>query len=88
MDMLNTIMLIGRYYSVNESNDCYSLSLVVKDSSDCDMPIPITINKHLYDLFIEHCEDNALVGIKGFISIENNELIIVATKVSLLSSKK
>ena len=50
--------------------------------------IPITINKHLYDLFIEHCEDNALVGIKGFISIENNELIIVATKVSLLSSKK
>ena len=86
--MLNTVILIGRYYSVKESNDCYSLSLVVKDSSDCDITIPITINKHLYDLFIEHCEENTLVGIKGFISIEKNELIIVAAKVSLLSSKK
>ena len=88
MSMLNTIMLIGRYYSVNESNDCYSLSLIVKDSSDCDMTIPIAINKHLYDIFLEHCEDNDLVGIKGYIFINDNELIIVASKVTFLSSKK
>lgn len=86
--MLNTVMLIGRYYSVNESNDCYSLSLIVKDSSDCNMTIPIAINKHLYDLFLEHCEDNDLVSIKGYISIKDNEVIIVASKIKFLSLKK
>lgn len=86
--MFNTVMLIGRYYSVNESNDCYSLSLIVKESSDCDMTIPIAINKHLYDLFLENCNDNILVGVKGIISVIDNELIIVATKISLLSTRK
>ena len=88
MSMLNTVMLIGRYYSVSESNDCYSLSLIVKDNSDCNMTIPITINKHFYDLFLKHCEDNDLVGINGYISIKDNELIIIASKVSFLSSRK
>lgn len=88
MNMLNTVMLIGRYYSVNESNDYYSLSLIIKDSSDCDMTIPIAINKHLYDLFLKHFEDNDLVGIKGYISIKDNDLIIVASKVTFLSSRK
>ena len=86
--MLNTVMLVGKYYSVNESNDCYSISLIVKDSSDCDVTIPIAINKHLYDLFLESCNDNILVGIKGIISARDYELIIVATKISLLSTRK
>ena len=88
MNMLNTVMLVGKYYSVNESNDCYSISLIVKDSSDCDVTIPIAINKHLYDLFLESCNDNILVGIKGIISARDYELIIVATKISLLSTRK
>lgn len=88
MSMLNTVILIGRYYSVNESNDCYSVSLVVKDESNCDMTIPVSINKHIYDLFLKHCEEKDLVGIKGFISIKDNELILIASKVTFLSSRK
>ncbi|MDD6388985.1 MAG: hypothetical protein PUA68_07990 [Bacilli bacterium] len=79
--------MIGRYYSVNESNDCYSLLLIIKDSSDCDMSIPIATSKHLYDLFLKHCEDNDLVGIKNYTSINDNELIIVASKVTFLYSR-
>lgn len=86
--MLNTVMLVGKYYSVNESNDFYSLALIVKDNSDCDVTIPIAINKHLYDLFLENYNDNILVGVKGIISARDNDLIIVATKISLLSTRK
>lgn len=81
MSMLNTVMLIGKYYSTNELlDDNYIVSLIIKDDSNSD--ITISISKYLYNLFSKHCDDGDLVGVKGAISIKDNELILIATKVT------
>jgi predicted RNA-binding Zn-ribbon protein involved in translation (DUF1610 family) len=46
-------------------NNNYSVSWVIKDDSDCDITIYISINKKIYDVFKNHCTDEDLVVIKG-----------------------
>ena len=86
MNGLNTLMLIGKLQDIYESNDNFYISIIISDQY-WDMTIPININKHLYDMLKDHSEENGLIGIKGAIGIDNNQLCIIATKVTLLSKK-
>ncbi len=88
MNGLNTVTLVARYHSLVKSNNDYTLIVTIKDESDCDMTIPISINKSLYEILSDYCNENGILGIKGFISLNENQIQIVATKISTLSSNK
>ena len=85
--MLNNVMLIGRYYSISKvSEDEHILSLVISDK-DGDITIPVTVNKTIADRIDEFCNEGDLFGIKGFISVDNNQLCVIASKISFISKK-
>lgn len=86
MNGLNTLMLIGKLHDISKTNDAFYISIIVSDQ-DGDITLPITINEHLYNMFKKHSEENDLIGIKGAIGIDNNQLCIIASKVTLLSRK-
>ena len=89
MNGLNTLTLVVRYRSLVKNNDnTYTLIVTIKDDSDCDKTIPICINKSLYEILSDYCNDNDVLAIKGFISLNENQIQIVATKISMLSSGK
>ncbi len=85
--MLNNVMLIGRYYSIDKvSEDVHILSLVISND-DGDITLPITVNKTIADRIYEFCNEGDLFGIKGFICIDNNQLCVIASKLSFISKK-
>ena len=85
--MLNNVMLIGRYYSIDKvSDDVHILSLVISND-DGDTTLPITLNKTMTDKFNEFCYEGNLFGVKGFMSVDNNQLYVIASKLSFISKK-
>ena len=85
--MLNNLILIGRYYSIDKvSEDVHILSLVISNE-DGDITLPITVNKKIADRINELCNEGDLFSVKGFISVDNNQLCVIASKLSFISKK-
>ena len=85
--MLNNVILIGRYYSIDKvSKDVHILSLVISNE-DGDITLPITVNKIIADRINELCNEGDLFGVKGLIYVDNNQLCVIASKLSLISKK-
>lgn len=85
--MLNIVMLIGRYHSIGKvSEDVHILSLVIPNE-DGDITLPVTVNKTIADRINEFCNEGDLFGVKGVISVDNNQLCVIASKLSFISKK-
>lgn len=89
MNELNSINLIAKYSSLTKrDNNTYILIVSLQDKLNNNISIPILINQNLYELLLEYCIENNMLGIKGFISLCEDQIQIVGNKITLLSSKK
>lgn len=84
MTYYNSVLLVGKIYSIDIIDADIAQLVLVLSNEDGDMTIPISINKHFYNLLLKYSKSNNLVSIQGFISINNFRLDIVATKITLL----
>ena len=81
---MNNVMLLGKYISVTKINDqvsCINISV-------SDKIIPVTINNNISKTIEKYCCPNDTIGIRGTIDINENEIIIVAEKISFLQTKR
>lgn len=98
--MLNQTVLVGRLVSDPEINETENerkvcnITLAVPRSFknengayDTDF-IPVILWESIAENTCEYCHKGDLVGIKGRLQSEDNKLILVAEKVTFLSSKK
>ena len=97
--MLNQTVLVGRLVDdpiIEEIEDrkYYRITIAVPRSYknadgeyDTDF-IPITLWKGIAQNTLEYCKKGDLVGIKGRIQAEDNNIEIVAERITFLSSKK
>ena len=81
--MINNIVLIG--YFIGFENDNLLLKI---DSCENHQIVKILINKLIRKEIKKRFKVNNLIGIKGYIDIDdNNKAIIIATNISFLSNK-
>ena len=97
--MLNQIVLVGRMVEdvkiIEENEKKYGyMNLKIQRSYKNDEGIfeediiPVKLWGQVAENTYEYCKKGDAVGIKGRIENNNNELIIIADKVTFLSSRK
>lgn len=84
--MLNQIVLVGRLKYIGL--DFIELAVNKKDNPEEYDIIPVTLSENIVDNVKNYCTLEDVVGIKGNISNKDGRLIIVANKVTFLSSRK
>ena len=95
--MLNQTVLVGRLVKdpvIEEGKNYCELTIIVPRSFknaegiyEEDI-IPITLYQTIAHNAVDYCKKGDLVGIKGRIQAKENEIEIVAEKLTFLSSKK
>lgn len=88
--MLNQVALVGRITEIKENEIAIAVSRNFKNAEgvyDTDI-IDITIYEGIYSQVLEYCNKGNVIGIRGRIQVIDNNMKIVAEKVSVLSSKK
>lgn len=92
--MLNQIVLVGRLQEIKEEEKGVSITLIVPKSYKNEEGIyeedyiPVRLFGNVAKNTIEWCNKGDLVGIKGRIQAKDNDIEIVAEKLTFLSSKK
>lgn len=87
--MQNFVCLIGRLQSFKKTDDNKCCMIIKLTNIDGDFSTPVYTNFDYNNSFINQLEEDALIAIKGFISLDiDANVIIVANKLSFLSSNK
>ena len=82
--MVNSVVISGCYKGIE--ND--ELLLKVEGLENHQI-VRIYVSKGLRDEITKHIKENDLIGIKGYIELDDvHRIIVVATKITFLSSKK
>ena len=88
--MLNQFMLVGRITKIEQGEVMVAIPRSYKNYKgiyDTDF-ISVTIKGNVGENTMEYCRKGDLIGIKGRIACLDNNLELVAEKVSFLSSGK
>lgn len=88
--MSNNIMLVGRIDNVQDNCVIIKVSRNFENKDgiyESDL-IPVKIFEGLKKHFNEYAKEGNIIGIKGFVKMQDNELQIIAEKVTFLSSQK
>ena len=88
--MLNQFMLVGRITKIEQGKVVVAIPRSYKNNEgiyDTDF-ISITIKGNIDENTREYCRKGDLIGIKGSIACLDNNLELVAEKISFLSSRK
>lgn len=91
--MTNIVCLIGRLSTdINEKDSTMTLAVQSNIKNEEGVYDTYFIDILLYENMLknsmEYLKKGDLVGVKGRLKTENDELIVVADKISFLSSKK
>lgn len=85
--MLNQFILVARVRDISDIEDKTQLTVVVKQNSG-DITVPVYLIDGMAENAKAYLEEDAIVGLKGIIDTDQNGLILVAQKMTFLSSKK
>lgn len=86
--MFNNFTVVGRFHNSNEFDDKNSIIfLIVKNNINHGVILPFIVSKNMVDKMNNYMKKSDLVGIKGFISIKNNSIELIATNVAWLNQK-
>lgn len=82
--MINSVVISGCYKGI----ELDELLLKVEELENHQI-VRIYVSKELQDQITKHIKENDLMGIKGYIELDDvHRIIIIATKITFLSSKK
>lgn len=82
--MLNQVILVGRVNKIDKETGIMLIEVVRKDNKESDL-IPITLGDALAESSFEYLKEDATVGVKASINIENNILRIIGEKVTFIN---
>jgi hypothetical protein len=83
--MINSVVITGRFKRSKNNNEL----LLKIEGLENHQIVTIKTNSALSDKTKEYIMENDLVGIKGYIEInDDNNIVIIASKVTFLSGSK
>lgn len=87
--MLNQFVTVGRINEINKDSDNnVYLKFDVKNNDGSSNILEARLTGAIAENTIKYCQINDMIGIKGSLVNENDNLIIQAEKLTFLSSKK
>lgn len=81
---INTVVLVGKFECIDKIEDEFSILNINIDDVEGDVIVPIYLNNSIVSQIEENCNAGSVIGIKGKTYIKNNNVCIIATKISLL----
>lgn len=91
--MLNQVVLVGRIEKIEKGENDTKMSIKVQrgyknlnGEYDTDI-IPTILKGMIANNTLEYCKINDVVGIKGKLENRGNQLMVLATELTFLSSK-
>lgn len=90
MGNFNQLILLGRFQKFVSSTNKEAIFLIdFTDSNNEHHCVPIYITGIIVDKMKEYCKSNDVIGIRGSISTDaNDNIIIIADKITFLASAK
>ena len=80
----NNVVLVGKFNCIDKIDDeCFILNINI-DDDEGKMIVPIYLNNLIAKQIKANCNAGSVIGIKGKTYIKNNNVCIIATKISLL----
>ena len=89
--MLNQLILVGRIKEIKEDKNivlAVSRSYKNEDGAYKTDLMPIVLSDELFENAKEFCQVNDIIGVKGRLETKDNNIIIIATRLTFLSSGK
>ena len=84
--MLNNTVFVGKIKGVLQN--FMEVDVHSRDDEDKYDSIPVELSENLYNTIYKYSNLGDLVGVKGRLANKDGRLIVVADKISLLSSTK
>ena len=84
--MLNNTIFVGKIKGVLQN--FMEVEVWSKDDEDKYDSIPVELSENLYNTIYKYSNLGDLIGVKGRLANKDNRLIVVANKITLLSSMK
>lgn len=81
---INNVVLVGKFNCIDKIEvECSILNINI-DDDEGKMIVPIYLNNLIAKQIKENCNAGSVIGIKGKTYIKNNNVCIIAAKISLL----
>ena len=80
----NNVVLVGKFNCIDKIKDECSILNINIDDDEGKMIVPIYLNDLIAKQIKGNCNAGSVIGIKGKTYIKNNNVCIIATKISLL----
>ena len=84
--MLNNTIFVGKMKGVLQN--FMEVDIHSKDDEDKYDSIPVELSENLYNTIYKYSNLGDLVGVKGRLANKDGRLIVIADKITLLSSMK
>lgn len=84
--MLNNTVFVGKIKGVLQN--FMEVDVHSKDDEDKYDSIPVELSENLYNTIYKYSNLGDLVGVKGRLANKDGRLIVIADKITLLSSMK
>lgn len=88
--MLNQVVIVGRISHMTDSKITLAVPRPYKNEAgvyDTDF-IPVRIKGGIAENILAYCKKTDVVGVKGRLEVDHGKLLLLAEKVSFLSSGK
>lgn len=92
--MLNQTVLVGRICRARNPEEIknvgYKYMIQIPNGYEKNKTdlIPFVVKKGIYEKMSEYCADGDVIGVKGKLEIINDNAIVIAEKVTFLSSNQ
>lgn len=86
---MNQLVVVGKIYEINEDVLKVAVSRVFKNENgeyDIDI-IPFILSGNFIKNVNDNCKKNDTIGIKARVQIENENILLIAEKITFLKSK-
>jgi hypothetical protein len=84
--MLNQVVLVGRVKNVDKLAGIVSISIKRSKGMDSDL-VPVSLNEELMTSVLSYLTEDATIGVKASIIIDNLILKIKAEKLSFINTR-
>jgi len=84
--MLNQVVLVGRVKNVDKLAGIVSISIKRSKGMDSDL-VPVSLNEELMTSVLNYLTEDATIGVKASLIIDNLILKIKAEKLSFINTK-
>ena len=91
--MMNQVIMVGRIVKIESEDRTFVTMAVTRQFKNSDGEyetdfIPVMLLGTVSETTLEYCKKGDIIGIRGRVQMEEGKIVLVADRVTFLSSKK